>query len=224
MKYTILHRRGTTSQWNTANPVLAFGEVGVENTGATLRSKVGDGITSWASLPYADEAALEAAHVAGSNAKAYADAGDTESLSTAKAYSDSSLTAAKSYTDVAVANSSKDTGWRNISDNVASFRRGKLYIRRTGSVIEVAMEGLGLTGTPGSMDFVLGLGSGWRPIRPVFFKSIKYWGEESEFVFRMWTDAKIRGVFGTSVEPQFSGSIVYTTTDAWPTSLPGTPG
>lgn len=44
-------RRGTASQWTTANPVLLAGEVGVETD--TSRLKIGDGSTAWNSLPYA---------------------------------------------------------------------------------------------------------------------------------------------------------------------------
>ena len=43
-------RRGTASQWTTANPVLAAGEMGVETD--TNKSKYGNGSTAWASLPY----------------------------------------------------------------------------------------------------------------------------------------------------------------------------
>lgn len=43
-------RRGTASQWTSADPVLAAGEVGIETD--TLRSKYGDGSTAWSSLSY----------------------------------------------------------------------------------------------------------------------------------------------------------------------------
>ena len=44
-------RRGTASQWTSANPVLAAGEWGLETD--TLKTKIGDGTTAWASLAYA---------------------------------------------------------------------------------------------------------------------------------------------------------------------------
>lgn len=47
---TIKFRRGTASQWTTADPVLASGEPGFETD--TGRQKVGDGTTAWADLPY----------------------------------------------------------------------------------------------------------------------------------------------------------------------------
>lgn len=41
-------RRGTASQWSTANPVLSSGEFGYDTTNKVL--KIGDGSTAWASL------------------------------------------------------------------------------------------------------------------------------------------------------------------------------
>lgn len=50
-------RRGTATQWTTANPVLAAGEIGFEID--TNKFKVGDGINQWADLGYfLDETAL----------------------------------------------------------------------------------------------------------------------------------------------------------------------
>ena len=43
-------RRGTASEWTTANPTLASGEMGIETD--TKRSKIGDGTTAWTSLLY----------------------------------------------------------------------------------------------------------------------------------------------------------------------------
>ncbi len=43
-------RRGTASQWTSANPILAAGEMGVETD--TRKVKIGDGTTSWTSLDY----------------------------------------------------------------------------------------------------------------------------------------------------------------------------
>jgi collagen type VII alpha len=43
-------RRGTASQWTTANTILAAGEIGFETD--TNQFKIGDGTTAWSSLPY----------------------------------------------------------------------------------------------------------------------------------------------------------------------------
>jgi Major tropism determinant N-terminal domain len=47
---TIRVRRGTASQWSTANPTLALGELGLETD--TSKLKGGDGVTVWNSLGY----------------------------------------------------------------------------------------------------------------------------------------------------------------------------
>jgi hypothetical protein len=44
-------RRGTASQWTSANPTLASGEWGFESD--TLKTKIGNGSTAWNSLAYA---------------------------------------------------------------------------------------------------------------------------------------------------------------------------
>lgn len=43
-------RRGTASEWTSANPVLAAGEMGIETD--TRKVKIGDGTTNWANLSY----------------------------------------------------------------------------------------------------------------------------------------------------------------------------
>lgn len=50
MALRMLQRRGTASQWTSANTVLAAGEFGVETD--TGQFKIGDGTTAWTSLPY----------------------------------------------------------------------------------------------------------------------------------------------------------------------------
>lgn len=43
-------RNGSSTQWATANPVLAEGEIGLELDSNNL--KIGDGVTNWNDLPY----------------------------------------------------------------------------------------------------------------------------------------------------------------------------
>lgn len=43
-------RRGTSTQWSTANPVLLAGEVGWDSTNSKL--KMGDGVTAWNALSF----------------------------------------------------------------------------------------------------------------------------------------------------------------------------
>ncbi len=83
-------RRGTASQWTSANPTLAAGEMGVETD--TRKVKIGDGTTGWTSLNYiaADnpeiseiaQDAIDAALVAGTGiVKSYNDGTNTITVS-----------------------------------------------------------------------------------------------------------------------------------------------
>jgi len=46
-------RRGTASEWTTANPTLSAGEIGFETD--TNKFKIGNGSSNWNSLAYAVE-------------------------------------------------------------------------------------------------------------------------------------------------------------------------
>lgn len=46
----IQQRRGTTAEWESANPVLSVGEIGFEID--TNQMKIGDGTSAWTALPY----------------------------------------------------------------------------------------------------------------------------------------------------------------------------
>ena len=50
MAVRIQMRRGTTSEWNTADPILNEGEIGYNTTLAAF--KIGDGSTAWSELDY----------------------------------------------------------------------------------------------------------------------------------------------------------------------------
>ncbi len=50
MSVRIQMRRGTTSEWNSANPILNEGEIGYNSTLSSF--KIGDGTSVWSSLPY----------------------------------------------------------------------------------------------------------------------------------------------------------------------------
>ena len=49
-KTLIQHRRDTSVNWTSTNPILAEGEIGVETN--TNKFKIGDGTTSWINLSY----------------------------------------------------------------------------------------------------------------------------------------------------------------------------
>ncbi len=50
MAVRIQMRRGSTSDWNTADPILNEGEIGYNTTLGQI--KIGDGSTAWSSLDY----------------------------------------------------------------------------------------------------------------------------------------------------------------------------
>ena len=50
-------RRGFSSEWQSANPVLALGEQGLDVD--LMRVKVGDGVTPWLSLPFIDKRKIQ---------------------------------------------------------------------------------------------------------------------------------------------------------------------
>lgn len=50
-------RRGTQTEWETHDPVLFIGELGLDIT--NKRIKAGDGFSEWTKLPYIEETGLE---------------------------------------------------------------------------------------------------------------------------------------------------------------------
>lgn len=50
-------RRDTATNWQSVNPALRQGEIGVDLTNKRL--KVGDGFTDWNSLDYLEESGLD---------------------------------------------------------------------------------------------------------------------------------------------------------------------
>jgi len=50
VRATIKVRHDTAANWTSRNPVLAYGEYGLED--ATFLLKIGDGVTDWQHLPY----------------------------------------------------------------------------------------------------------------------------------------------------------------------------
>lgn len=57
----IKHRRDTSANWTSANPVLMNGEIIIVDTAAgDTRKKIGDGTSTYMQLPFEDEA-LESA-------------------------------------------------------------------------------------------------------------------------------------------------------------------
>ena len=52
-------RRGSSSEWTHANPILASGEAGVVTDFVPVKVKIGDGVSPWIMLPYLDSSAIK---------------------------------------------------------------------------------------------------------------------------------------------------------------------
>jgi len=83
MAIQIQLRRGTASQWTTANTLLAQGEIGLEID--TYKIKIGDGVTVWNSLAYYASGAVTS--VTGTS-PVVSSGGTTPAISLASGYGD----------------------------------------------------------------------------------------------------------------------------------------
>ena len=52
VKTRLVHRKDSSTKWSSVNPILLDGEMGIEKD--TRKFKIGDGVTSWNDLPYAN--------------------------------------------------------------------------------------------------------------------------------------------------------------------------
>ena len=124
-------RRGTSSEWTSANPVLAAGEMGVETN--TNKFKFGNGSSTWTALSYAaaDTAAIgeisqdaidTALSMGAGLTKTYNDGANTITISV-----DSAVVATVAYVDSAVSGVSNslsgylENGDRGTANGVASL-------------------------------------------------------------------------------------------------------
>ncbi len=119
-------RRGLASEWTTANPVLAAGEMGVETN--TNKFKFGNGTDAWTSLAYAasDSAAIgeisqdainTALTMGAGLTKTYNDGANTITINV-----DSNVVALRSYVDAAVTGLTNSTAstYLEIADRAAA--------------------------------------------------------------------------------------------------------
>jgi hypothetical protein len=160
-------RRGTASEWTTANPILAAGEMGVETN--TNKFKFGNGTDAWSSLSYAasDSAAIgeisqdainTALSMGSGLTKTYDDGANTITInvdtnvvatkafatSEATSKADAAEAAANDYTDTAVngVNSSL-TDYLPVADR--GVANGVASLNGSGKVPESELQLVGLT-------------------------------------------------------------------------------
>jgi len=98
MAIQIKVRRGTASEWTSADPTLAAGEIGAETD--TSKLKVGDGSTAWSSLAYT------AADASAAYSSVNTQAGTTYTFSSGDATSLTSFTSSSAVTATIPPNSS----------------------------------------------------------------------------------------------------------------------
>jgi hypothetical protein len=141
-------RRGTASQWTSANPTLAAGELGVESD--TNLFKFGNGSTTWTALAYANNSdvaigeisqdAINTALTMGAGlTKTYNDGSNTITITV-----DSSVVALKSYVDSAVTSHEADTTSVHGIQNTADL----VYLTGAQTLTGKTLTSVVLDGTP----------------------------------------------------------------------------
>ncbi len=108
-----------------------------------------------------------------------------------------------------------DTGWRDVSANINTpngFTAGSIFVRRTGYTVALGVYGLARA-AGGAGDYYTFL-AGWRCDVPVYGRSFSnnpwYVNGSSAYI----------NMAGTS---ESGAGTLFSTSDAWPVSLPGTP-
>lgn len=128
MSIRIQLRRGTTTQWSTANPVLADGEIGLDTT--LDKFKIGDGTTAWNSLSFSGLTQSDLASYATTTSLSNHES-DTTNV---HGIVDTAALATQTYADTAVSTHSSDTtNVHGISDtaNIVLTNDARLSDSRT---------------------------------------------------------------------------------------------
>lgn len=117
-----------------------------------------------------------------------------------------------------------DTGWRSITGFTASgitVSAGYVNARRVGDEVSLVFEGVK---TSGAGNVVLyNLPAGFRPgSTPVRFTTDTYWSGDTVETGRVTSSGAVE-FRGLTAAHQFSFSLYYSTINAWPATLPGTP-
>ena len=233
------HRRGTASQWSSANPVLAAGELGVVTD--TARVKCGNGSSAWNDLPFltladGEVTTAKIADGAVTRDKLPSGTGSPEGVVTAAPGSTWLQTDAT--TDVKgwirwlkatgtgntgwVAGAEADTGPRVVTVDGAGWS-GALLLRRIGRQVQVYTNSSNFPIMPASGTQIMTL--------PIGFTADT--GACPGVAYNMWTGAIVGVVVtGTSnLSVSVAGDLLATrglaplltfiSTADWPTSLPG---
>lgn len=116
-----------------------------------------------------------------------------------------------------------DTGWRNITAAAANgWTASNLLIRRVGARVTMVVEAL--NGSAGTSDIAIALPSGFSgagmPISP---RAILHTASYPAAVYRFFLGGvlEFRAPGWTTAMPTVYGEASWYTSDAWPTTLPG---
>ena len=120
-----------------------------------------------------------------------------------------------------------DTGWRNLASTLDTTvtlngaKTNKLYVRRTGSMVTVSAEVYPLVATNGTALFTVP--DGFRPGISGTPSGIVETSPLRPVVLTMGTGGPVLGYF-LAADTKTTVLATYPTVQAWPTTLPGTPG
>ena len=116
-----------------------------------------------------------------------------------------------------------DTGWRNISSLLTNGWGGSVYARRINASVELRTEGLTRSAT--STD-IMSLPAGFLPdtVAGFGFRFTLHQADSTASQTRFRTiSSGLTTVHTSSVPGPYYGGTMWTTSEAWPTTLPGTP-
>ena len=116
-----------------------------------------------------------------------------------------------------------DTGWRNISSLIINGWGGSVYVRRINASVELRVEGL--TRSESSYD-IMTIPAGFLPdsVSGFGFRFVLHQADStaSQTRFRLVSN-RLTTVNTAAVPGPYYGGVVWTTSETWPTTLPGIP-
>jgi len=110
-----------------------------------------------------------------------------------------------------------DSGKRRLSS--AGIASGNLFLQRNGNVVTLTALQMKLVPT-GSVTLTGLVPSGFLPPEVLLAKSAKYWGTDTEEVFRL-TNQGNATILAVTSATQVSFNLTWITSDPWPAALPG---
>lgn len=215
MATRIQHRRGTAAAWASANPILTAGEPGYEtDTGV---EKTGDGSTRWNALP-SDDARFDGLDTltAGYGTRLNALEAHPVRVDNTVGRRAFAWDAANSREQLIYG----DTGFRDIRgamNSTALLDGGKAIIRRTGNTVELSLYDI--RPTSGTASIIGSQASGFSPPdRFGALLSVSSLGAVRESI--VFSNGQVT-VYNAAGGDRIRASLMWTTAQPWPITLPG---